>query len=102
MAENKTAAGTPAGTSWTAEQVRALGVTTSLTTASQILGIGRAKSYALARAGTFPVPVLRVGRSYRVPVAPLLRLLYIDGSPFTEPGRAETGGLDETRTHEHQ
>ncbi|WP_239406174.1 hypothetical protein [Frankia sp. Cj3] len=64
--------------SWTAERVIALGSTTTLTTAGQILGIGRTKSYTLARAGTFPVPVIRIGNRYTVPVAPLLVLLGIE------------------------
>jgi hypothetical protein len=40
-----------------------------------ILGIGRTKAYELARDGAFPVTVIRVGRRYLVPVAPLLALL---------------------------
>ncbi len=64
--------------SWTAEHVIALGSTTTLIIAGQILGIGRTKSYALARTDAFPVPVLQVGNRYTVPVAPLLTLLGID------------------------
>ncbi|WP_239341588.1 hypothetical protein [Frankia sp. CiP3] len=64
--------------SWTADRVIALGSTTTLTTAGQILGIGRTKSYALARTGAFPVPVRRVGNRYIVPVVPLLDFLGID------------------------
>jgi hypothetical protein len=37
----------------------------------------------LAVAGAFPVPVVRVGRCYRVPTAPLLALLGI--RPDTDP-----------------
>lgn len=40
-----------------------------------ILGIGRSKAYALAAAGEFPVRVLRIGSSYRVTRADLLRYL---------------------------
>ncbi|MGI5326921.1 hypothetical protein [Actinomadura nitritigenes] len=46
-----------------------------LVTAGRALGVGRTKSYELARAGRFPCPVLRVGRSYLVPTAGLLTLL---------------------------
>jgi hypothetical protein len=46
-----------------------------LVTAGRAVGIGRTKSYELARAGEFPVPVLRLGNSYRVTRADLLRLL---------------------------
>jgi hypothetical protein len=49
-----------------------------LVTASQALGMGRTKSYELARAGRFPCPVLRVGRRYLVPAAGLLALLGLD------------------------
>ena len=44
-------------------------------TAGAILGIGRSKAYALAKAGKFPVRIIRVGRSYVVPTAALLDLL---------------------------
>lgn len=51
--------------------------TLSVHEAGELLGVGRTTSYALARAGDFPVPVLRVGSQYRVPTAPLLALLGI-------------------------
>lgn len=60
---------------WTVEAVRDLGLTTNVETAGAILGIGRSKAYELARAGQFPVAIIRVGRRYLVPVAPLLALL---------------------------
>lgn len=44
-------------------------------TAAQWLKIGRTTAYALAKANEFPVPVLRIGGSLRVPTAPLARLL---------------------------
>lgn len=60
---------------WTVERVRGLGVMTNVETAAQILGIGRTVAYRLAKDGDFPVPVLRIGHSYRVPVPRLLELL---------------------------
>ena len=60
---------------WTVQDVRNLGLTTDIETAGSILGIGRSKAYALAKSGQFPVRVVRVGRSYIVPVAALLELL---------------------------
>ncbi len=60
---------------WTEDQVRALGTLTDLVTAGSVLGIGRSTSHQLARVGQFPVPVLRYGRRYQVPVAGLLHLL---------------------------
>jgi predicted site-specific integrase-resolvase len=66
---------------WTEQDIRGLGAATDLVTAAAILGIGRSTAHALARAGEFPVPVIRVGRRYRVPVAPILQLLGLDPSP---------------------
>jgi hypothetical protein len=65
---------------WTAEAVRALGVHTDLVTAGALLGMGRTKAHELARTGRFPVPVLRHGRRYLVPVAPILHLLQLEPS----------------------
>jgi hypothetical protein len=64
---------------WTAAEVRQLGVATDVETAGSVLGIGRTTAYALARAGVFPVPVLRVGRRYVVAVEGLLAALGADG-----------------------
>lgn len=60
---------------WSADDVRRLGVRTDLETAGSVLGISRTTAYGLARAGQFPVPVLRLGARYVVPTAPLLDLL---------------------------
>ena len=60
---------------WTEADIRALGATTDLVTAAAILGVGRTKAHELTRAGRFPVPVLRYGRRYLVPTAPILHLL---------------------------
>ena len=64
---------------WTIDAVRGLGTTIDVETAGAILGIGRSKSYELAKAGEFPVRVLRIGRRYLVPTPALLDLLGIDG-----------------------
>ncbi len=63
---------------WTLERVKALGVMTNVETAAQVLGIGRTVAYRLAKDGEFPVQVLRIGHSYRVPVLRLLELLGAD------------------------
>lgn len=57
------------------------------------LGIDRTTGYRAIRANTFPVPVIRVGRIYRVPTVPLRRLLEApdavvdgaDGERYSEP-----------------
>jgi hypothetical protein len=63
---------------WSPGEIRALGATTDLLTAASVLRIGRTKAYHLARAGEFPVPVLRTGRRYLVAVAHLLGALGMD------------------------
>jgi hypothetical protein len=57
------------------EAVRALGITTDVETAGFILGVGRSRAYALARAGQFPAKSIRIGRSYVVSVPAILELL---------------------------
>ena len=42
-----------------------------------VLGIDRSTGYRAIRTGSFPVPVLRVGRLIRVPTAPLRNLLRV-------------------------
>jgi hypothetical protein len=59
----------------TVAEVMALPAVTDLISAGKALGIGRTRSYELARAGDFPCPVVRVGKTYRVPTAGLLALL---------------------------
>jgi hypothetical protein len=67
-----------AGRRWSPEQIRALGVTTDIVTAGAVLGIGRTTAYRLAQSGQFPVPVLKIGDRYLVPVAHLLRAIGIE------------------------
>jgi hypothetical protein len=54
-----------------------LPVVIDLVTAGRALGIGRTRAFELARRGTFPAPLLRVGATWRVPTAPLLKMLGI-------------------------
>jgi len=57
---------------------------TDLVTAGRALGIGRTRSFELARRGEFPVPLLRVGCTWRVPTATLLAVLQItSATPVT-------------------
>ncbi|MFF0371232.1 helix-turn-helix domain-containing protein [Micromonospora sp. NPDC005087] len=71
---------------WTEVDVRALGVTTDVVTAAQILGLSRNTAYRLARAGTFPVPIIQAGHQYRIPVAGLLTALHLDPTPPAADG----------------
>jgi excisionase family DNA binding protein len=62
----------------TLAELLALPVTVDVTTAARALGLGRSTAYELARRDEFPCRVLRVGSSYRIPTADLLRVLGID------------------------
>ena len=44
-------------------------------TAARALGIGRGLAYAMVRSGSWPTPVLRMGKLIRIPTTPLLRLV---------------------------
>lgn len=57
-----------------------LGVSTDLTTAAKAFGISKSTAYASARAGTFPVRVIRVGGRYVVPTAELKAALGVGGA----------------------
>jgi len=72
------AAQQPSTNIWTIDAVRNLGATTDIETAGAILGIGRSKSYELAKSGEFPVRVLRIGRRYVVPTPSILALLGVE------------------------
>ncbi len=63
---------------WTANEVRALGVRTDIETAGSIFGLSRTQAYEAVKRGVFPVDVIKVGRRYLVPTAPILRLLGLD------------------------
>lgn len=69
------------GAVWTEQRIRALGAVTDLPTAGAIFGLGRALAYELAKNDDFPVPVIRAGTRYRVPVAPILAALHIAPAP---------------------
>jgi hypothetical protein len=64
----------------TRDELLALPAVVDLRTAARALSIGRTRAFELARRGEFPVPVLRVGVTYRVPTASLLKLLGINPS----------------------
>ncbi len=66
---------------WTPAAVRALGVRTDAVTAGTIFGLGRSATYQAVRTNSFPVPVIKVGSRYVVPVLAILRLLGIDEEP---------------------
>jgi hypothetical protein len=63
---------------WTPDDVRALGVRTTVPIAGEIIaGLCKDESYRAVQRGTFPVPVVKCGRRMVVPVASILELLAI-------------------------
>jgi hypothetical protein len=82
---------------WTPDDVKALGVRTTVPVAGEIIaGLCRDESYRAVQRGTFPVPVVKCGRRMVVPVAPILKLLGIKPDSNTAdpgpPGAAEATG----------
>jgi Helix-turn-helix domain len=73
----------------TLAELLALPATVDVTTAARALGLGRSTAYDLARRDEFPCRVLRVGCSYRIPTADLLRVLGIEPPtwPITQTAR---------------
>ncbi|HEY1915841.1 MAG TPA: DNA-binding protein [Streptosporangiaceae bacterium] len=69
----------------TLAEVTALPAVTDLVTAGRALGLGRTKAYELARAGHFPVPVIRSGRAWLVPTSGLLAALGLPLPHRVEP-----------------
>ena len=64
----------------TRAEILALPVVVDVSTAARALGLGRSTAYELARRDEFPCRVIRVGSSYRIPTAELLRVLGIEPS----------------------
>ena len=54
------------------DEVGSLPVVLEPMAAGRMLGLGRTTTYRLLRQGAFPVPALRVGRSWRIPTAGIL------------------------------
>ena len=82
---------TAAATVWTAQRIRALGAVTDLQTAAAIFGLSRTTAYELARTDQFPVPVLRFGTRYRVPVHAILTALDLPMTDDEPTTRAAVG-----------
>lgn len=80
---------------WTEDDIRALGTRTDLKTACSIAGVGYTTGKAMARDGTLPFPVFRVGHKYIVPVAGLLRLLLIESGEHSRESGEHSRTEDE-------
>jgi predicted DNA-binding transcriptional regulator AlpA len=75
---------TGSGEAWTQDRIRALGAVTDVPTAASIFNIGRSTAYELVQMDAFPVPVLRIGSRYRVPVAAILAVLHMQADDGAE------------------
>lgn len=81
---------------WTEQRIRALGAVTDVPTAGRVFGLGRAMAYELARTGQFPVPIIRVGARYKVPVAGILTVLGLRaGGDLTSSAKRSVDHPDE-------
>ncbi len=70
----------------TADEIRGWTATFPATQAGAAFGLGPDKTYELIRTGEFPVPVLKLGRAYRVARSALMSALGIPEAPPAAPG----------------
>ena len=75
MNETEEAGGRRSPTPPTLDEIRQWGATCDIPTAGSAFGFGRNKSYDLAKAGDFPVRILKIGASYRVVTSEIVALL---------------------------
>jgi excisionase family DNA binding protein len=72
----------------------------SVEEASVLLGVTRSTLYRAIKAGTFPLPVFRIGQRTRIPRRSVDRLLAgLPPSPEEEPSLADTSLSQATDTH---
>ncbi|KFG75651.1 helix-turn-helix domain-containing protein [Streptomyces mutabilis] len=72
----------------TIEEALALPVAVKFDDSNRALGLGRTTAYELARRDEYPLPLLRLGRSYRVRRADILRYLGIEDQITAAPAAA--------------
>jgi hypothetical protein len=77
-------------------ELHALPTVVDLMTAARALGIGRTKAYQLAHADQFPCRIIRVGTSYHIPTAELLKVLGVTPVPLP---RATTENQDTAQSN---
>ncbi len=78
------------GKTWTADEIRALGVRTDLVTACSIIyGVGKTQAWERFHRGQLDFPAIRSGRGVVVPVAPLLKLMMIEEPAKPAPRRVK-------------
>lgn len=81
----------PAGHGMQLAELLALPVAIDLKTSNRALQLGRTKALNLIKQGQYPVRVLRVGCTYRIARADLLRALGIDPNDEGGAGPAQSG-----------
>lgn len=69
--------------------------TMSVEDAAELLGIGRTLAYRLATRDELPTPVVRIGRTLRIPAAPLLALLGLPGSTERNAAHGDIAGASD-------
>lgn len=79
-------------------ELLALPVAVDLSTANRALLLGRTKGFQLAKTGDYPVPLIRVGKTYRVSRAELLRALAIDPTNSEAAAEATAAASTEPTT----
>jgi predicted DNA-binding transcriptional regulator AlpA len=75
---------------YTREEILALDAAVDIPTAGKCFRLGKSTAYELARAGKFPVPVLPLGKSFRVTRASILAYLGIED--VAAPSASEQAG----------
>lgn len=81
-------------------ELLALPVAFDLDTSNRALQLGRTKGFDLAKRGEYPIRILRVGRTYRVTRADLLRALGID--PTNDGARSSHPAPSDENSSIHQ
>lgn len=66
---------------YTYDEIRQWPAAVELVTAAQVFGIGRTLAYEMARDGTFPARVVKVGGQYRVATESILEVLNAREAP---------------------
>lgn len=85
---------------WTADEIRALGVRTDLVTACSIVyGCGRTKAYEMRDADELHFRVLKAGNRYVVPTSDVLQILGL-AQDMSEPALAGAGDATNSTTQE--
>ena len=87
-------------TTTTDRPIPALAIVVTAEQAFAALGLHRDVGYRAMRAGTFPLPVIRIGRAIRIPRAALEELIERGNWPGYSSGRTAMLDLDFSDEHD--